>query len=51
LRSTHFYQRALDNGFTVPQIVAQVFLANIVLARLALIRARTHKLGSVGAAR
>ncbi len=34
---THFYQRATDNGFTVPAIVARVFLANIALAALALI--------------
>jgi UDP-N-acetylmuramyl pentapeptide phosphotransferase/UDP-N-acetylglucosamine-1-phosphate transferase len=33
---THFYQRATDNGFTVPQIVARVFLVNLVLAALAL---------------
>jgi UDP-N-acetylmuramyl pentapeptide phosphotransferase/UDP-N-acetylglucosamine-1-phosphate transferase len=33
---THFYQRATDNGFTVPQIVARVFVVNLVLAALAL---------------
>jgi UDP-N-acetylmuramyl pentapeptide phosphotransferase/UDP-N-acetylglucosamine-1-phosphate transferase len=33
---THFYQRATDNGFTVPEVVAQVFALNIVLAVLAL---------------
>ena len=26
---THFYQRATDNGFTVPAIVARVFLVNL----------------------
>jgi UDP-N-acetylmuramyl pentapeptide phosphotransferase/UDP-N-acetylglucosamine-1-phosphate transferase len=34
---THFYQRATDNGFTVREIVACVFLANVALAALALI--------------
>ncbi len=34
---THFYQRATDNGFTVPQIVTRVFLVNLALAVLALI--------------
>ena len=32
---THFYQRATDNGFTVPEIVARVFLVNLALAALA----------------
>jgi UDP-N-acetylmuramyl pentapeptide phosphotransferase/UDP-N-acetylglucosamine-1-phosphate transferase len=34
---THFYQRATDNGFKVPEIVARVFLVNLALAALALI--------------
>jgi UDP-N-acetylmuramyl pentapeptide phosphotransferase/UDP-N-acetylglucosamine-1-phosphate transferase len=33
---THFYQRATDNGFTVRQIIAWVFLINLALAALAL---------------
>lgn len=32
---THFYQRALDNGFGVYDVVARVFLVNIVLIGLA----------------
>jgi UDP-N-acetylmuramyl pentapeptide phosphotransferase/UDP-N-acetylglucosamine-1-phosphate transferase len=32
---SHFYQRALDGGFTVYQIVGQVFGTNIILAGLA----------------
>jgi UDP-N-acetylmuramyl pentapeptide phosphotransferase/UDP-N-acetylglucosamine-1-phosphate transferase len=32
---SHFYQRAIDGGFTVREIVAQVFVLNIVLAALA----------------
>ena len=32
---SHFYQRALDNGFSVEQIVGLVFAANIVLVGLA----------------
>lgn len=31
---SHFYQRATDNGFTVPQVVARVFVLNIVLLAL-----------------
>ena len=34
---THFYQRAGDRGFTVPQIVARVFVVNLLLAGLALL--------------
>jgi len=33
---THFYQRATDNGYTVPQIVRMVFLANLALVALAI---------------
>jgi UDP-N-acetylmuramyl pentapeptide phosphotransferase/UDP-N-acetylglucosamine-1-phosphate transferase len=33
---SHFYQRATDNGFSVTQIVARVFLLNLVLAGLAM---------------
>jgi UDP-N-acetylmuramyl pentapeptide phosphotransferase/UDP-N-acetylglucosamine-1-phosphate transferase len=38
----HFYQRALASGFTVPQIVARVFLVDTVLAALALISVVGH---------
>ena len=34
---SHFYQRALDGGFSVRQIVAYVFVANVVLVGLAAI--------------
>lgn len=33
---SHFYQRAVDNGFTVYQIVGHVFLLNVALIALAL---------------
>jgi UDP-N-acetylmuramyl pentapeptide phosphotransferase/UDP-N-acetylglucosamine-1-phosphate transferase len=33
----HFYQRALDRGFTVLQIVGRVFAVNLVLVALALV--------------
>jgi len=33
---THFYQRATDLGFSVPEIVGRVFAANLVLAALAI---------------
>jgi UDP-N-acetylmuramyl pentapeptide phosphotransferase/UDP-N-acetylglucosamine-1-phosphate transferase len=36
---THFYQRATDNGFTVWQVVAEVFCLNVVLASLAIVAA------------
>ena len=32
---THFYQRALNNGFTVGQVSGRVFLTNVVLSLLA----------------
>jgi UDP-N-acetylmuramyl pentapeptide phosphotransferase/UDP-N-acetylglucosamine-1-phosphate transferase len=34
---THFYQRATDNAFTVPEIITRVFLVNVSLAGLACI--------------
>jgi UDP-N-acetylmuramyl pentapeptide phosphotransferase/UDP-N-acetylglucosamine-1-phosphate transferase len=34
---SHFYQRATDNGFTVRQVVTEVFALNIVLAALAIV--------------
>ena len=40
---THFYQRATDNGFTVPRVIAEVFALNVVLALLAV---ATVRLGS-----
>jgi UDP-N-acetylmuramyl pentapeptide phosphotransferase/UDP-N-acetylglucosamine-1-phosphate transferase len=33
---THFYQRATDLGFSVTAVVARVFVANVVLAALAI---------------
>ena len=32
---THFYQRATDRGFSVPEIVARVFVVNLALVALA----------------
>ncbi len=32
---SHFYQRATDNGFGVRQVIAEVFLLNVLLAGLA----------------
>ena len=34
---SHFYQRATDNGFTVLQVVREVFVLNLALAALAII--------------
>ena len=34
---SHFYQRAIDNGFTVGQVIGSVFLLNLLLAGLAAI--------------
>jgi UDP-N-acetylmuramyl pentapeptide phosphotransferase/UDP-N-acetylglucosamine-1-phosphate transferase len=39
---THFYQRATDNGFTVPEIVTRVFLVNLALAILAVIATKAN---------
>jgi hypothetical protein len=33
---SHFYQRATDNGFSVPAIIAHVIVVNLALAALAL---------------
>ncbi len=33
---THFYQQATDNGFSVPRVVGEVFVLNLVLAGLAI---------------
>jgi UDP-N-acetylmuramyl pentapeptide phosphotransferase/UDP-N-acetylglucosamine-1-phosphate transferase len=37
---THFYQRATDNGFTVPRVIGEVFALNLVLAVLAIVTVR-----------
>jgi UDP-N-acetylmuramyl pentapeptide phosphotransferase/UDP-N-acetylglucosamine-1-phosphate transferase len=34
---SHFYQRAIDNGFTVSRVIAEVFALNVALAVLAMI--------------
>jgi UDP-N-acetylmuramyl pentapeptide phosphotransferase/UDP-N-acetylglucosamine-1-phosphate transferase len=33
---THFYQRATDGGFSVTEVVARVFLGNVILGALAI---------------
>jgi UDP-N-acetylmuramyl pentapeptide phosphotransferase/UDP-N-acetylglucosamine-1-phosphate transferase len=43
---SHFYQRATDNGFTVLQVVGEVFVLNLVLAALA---AASIRAGSLAA--
>jgi UDP-N-acetylmuramyl pentapeptide phosphotransferase/UDP-N-acetylglucosamine-1-phosphate transferase len=40
----HFYQRALDNGFSVPEVIARVFAINIALAVLATVSVFAAKL-------
>jgi UDP-N-acetylmuramyl pentapeptide phosphotransferase/UDP-N-acetylglucosamine-1-phosphate transferase len=39
---SHFYQRATDNGFTVLQVVSEVFALNLGLAVLAIASTKTH---------
>lgn len=39
---SHFYQRATDNGFTVRQVVAQVFAVNVLLVALAALCVRIN---------
>jgi UDP-N-acetylmuramyl pentapeptide phosphotransferase/UDP-N-acetylglucosamine-1-phosphate transferase len=41
----HFYQRALDQGLTVSQVILRVFLVNIALAALALLTLAAPGLG------
>jgi UDP-N-acetylmuramyl pentapeptide phosphotransferase/UDP-N-acetylglucosamine-1-phosphate transferase len=42
---SHYYQRATDNGFTVPRVVGEVFALNVVLALLALMSTRFDSTG------
>lgn len=37
---SHFYQRATNNGFTVPRVIGVVFALNLVLAGLAILTVR-----------
>ena len=39
---SHFYQRATDNGFTVPQVVGEVLALNLILAALAIASTTTN---------
>jgi UDP-N-acetylmuramyl pentapeptide phosphotransferase/UDP-N-acetylglucosamine-1-phosphate transferase len=41
---THFYQRAIDRGLTVREIVTRVFLVNLALAALAFITVAAHNI-------
>jgi UDP-N-acetylmuramyl pentapeptide phosphotransferase/UDP-N-acetylglucosamine-1-phosphate transferase len=41
---THFYQRATDNGFTVPEIITRIFLINLGLDALALVTVAVHRI-------
>jgi UDP-N-acetylmuramyl pentapeptide phosphotransferase/UDP-N-acetylglucosamine-1-phosphate transferase len=41
---THFYQRATDNGYAVPRVIAEVFALNLVLAGLAIVTVRAGSL-------
>ena len=34
---THYYQRAIDRGYSVPEIVARVFIVNVALVALAVV--------------
>jgi UDP-N-acetylmuramyl pentapeptide phosphotransferase/UDP-N-acetylglucosamine-1-phosphate transferase len=43
---SHFYQRATDNGFTVPRIVGEIFALNILLAALAWCSISMKSIGS-----
>ena len=38
---THFYQRATDNGFTVPRVIGEVSALNLLLALLAIVTIHT----------
>lgn len=41
---SHFYQRATDNGYTVPRVIAEVLALNLVLAGLAIVTVRAASL-------
>ena len=43
---SHFYQRATDNGFSVPAVVKRVVLVNLALAALALVSVAAHSLAA-----
>ena len=43
---SHFYQRATDNGFTVLQVVSEVFALNLALAALAIASSQLQSTGS-----
>lgn len=44
---THFYQRATDNGFTVPQVIGEVLALNLVLAMLAIVTVRAGSMAII----
>jgi UDP-N-acetylmuramyl pentapeptide phosphotransferase/UDP-N-acetylglucosamine-1-phosphate transferase len=43
---SHFYQRATDNGFSVPAVVKRVVLVNLALAALALVSVAAHSMAA-----
>jgi len=42
---SHFYQRAIQNGFTVPRVVGEVFALNLALAALAIASVHANSIG------
>ena len=42
----HFYQRATDNGYTVPRVVGEVFALNVALVALALTSIEVNSTGA-----
>jgi UDP-N-acetylmuramyl pentapeptide phosphotransferase/UDP-N-acetylglucosamine-1-phosphate transferase len=42
---SHFYQRAIQNGFTVSHVVGEVFVLNLVLAGLAIASVHANSIG------
>jgi UDP-N-acetylmuramyl pentapeptide phosphotransferase/UDP-N-acetylglucosamine-1-phosphate transferase len=42
---SHFYQRATNNGFTVPRVVGEVFVLNVALAVLAITSVNAGSIG------
>jgi UDP-N-acetylmuramyl pentapeptide phosphotransferase/UDP-N-acetylglucosamine-1-phosphate transferase len=47
---SHFYQRAIKAGFTVPEVVARVFAVNLLLVGLAILTVLAPRLEMVGTA-
>jgi UDP-N-acetylmuramyl pentapeptide phosphotransferase/UDP-N-acetylglucosamine-1-phosphate transferase len=44
---SHFYQRATDNGYSVPRVISEVFALNVTLAMLAIASINLHSVAAI----